>query len=135
MAEKDYRGALKEYEIVTKEDSNNTDAKQMEDIINGYLRAEEYYKNGDLEKAKLAIDSVTGYNKYEIANDIDTLKANINKKEEEAKQKAEKAQEQKVQEQKKAEAQVQNKKVEKQRYLNELDELKNRTDGMGGGDT
>lgn len=144
VREERYEAALEKYKLVLEKEPNNEEANDMEKILKGYLRAEENYKNGDLEKAKLAIENLDDYNKYEISKKVEDLKNTIKEKEDKIKKEAEKKkkleEEKKKEEQKKAEEkrkaeEAKNSEANRNRYFRELDELTRITEGYITGQT
>lgn len=77
MNEGNYTAALSEYGVVLNKDPNNTEAKNMENIINGYLTAKNDYDQGQIQAAMTAINGIKNYSGYAIADNINGLKNKI----------------------------------------------------------
>ncbi|WP_297631941.1 lysozyme inhibitor LprI family protein [uncultured Clostridium sp.] len=75
-----YTAALNEYGVVLNKDSNNTEAKNMENIINGYLTAKNEYDLGEYNAAMTAINGIKDYTGHSnLTDNINSLKTEITK--------------------------------------------------------
>lgn len=75
-----YSEAKKELDGVLKEDSTNSEAKLLTEIINDFETANELFNNRDFNKANEEISKIPKeYVNYNIKNDIEKLKSNVNK--------------------------------------------------------
>lgn len=82
-----YTEAKKEIDTILKEDSNNSEANVLNNIISGFENAKKLYEDKEYSKANEEISKIPSeYSKYNIKNDIENLKSNINKKLDEIKQ-------------------------------------------------
>lgn len=82
-----YSEAKKELETILKEDSNNSKANLLNNIISNFENAKKLYEDKEYSKANEEISKISSeYSNYNIKNDIDNLKDNINKKLDEIKQ-------------------------------------------------
>lgn len=76
-----YSEAKTEINEILKEDSSNSKANLLNNIINIFENAKRSYENKDYIKANEEISKIPNeYNNYNIKNDINTLKNNISKK-------------------------------------------------------
>ncbi|MGL5414646.1 MAG: lysozyme inhibitor LprI family protein [Clostridium sp.] len=75
-----YTAALNEYGVVLNKDSNNVEAKNMENIINGYLTAKNEYGLGEYDAAMTAINGIKDYTGHSnLTENINNLKLEIEK--------------------------------------------------------
>lgn len=82
-----YSEAKKEINEILKEDSSNSEANLLNNIITNFENAKKLYENKEYNKANEEISKLPNeYSNYNIKNDIDTLKNNINKKLDEIKE-------------------------------------------------
>lgn len=82
-----YTEAKKEIDTILKEDSNNSEANVLNNIISGFENAKKLYEDKEYSKANEEISKIPSeYSNYNIKNDIENLKSNINKKLDEIKQ-------------------------------------------------
>ncbi|MGG7099103.1 hypothetical protein [Clostridium sardiniense] len=82
-----YNEAKNELEVVLKENSNNSEAKLLIEIISDFETAKKLFDDGKINKANEEVLKIPKeYSNYDIKNEIENLKSSINKRLEEIKQ-------------------------------------------------
>ncbi|GIM29366.1 hypothetical protein CPJCM30710_20320 [Clostridium polyendosporum] len=78
LSNKEYDKAVASFQLALDEDSNNKEAKELKDIIDGYLKAKKAYDNNNLDESKKLVEGINEkYMNLSIKDDIDKLKADI----------------------------------------------------------
>ncbi len=74
----EYKKAIDSYQKALNLDSNNTKAKDLIGILQGYMKAKSCYDNGDINAANQALSSINpNYTRYPVGMQINGLKAQI----------------------------------------------------------
>lgn len=81
MAGEDYEAALNYLELAKKEGSKNREVDTMISIIENYLTAKKELEAANMDGAIAALNAIPeSYTEYVIANDVDKLRDEVNKK-------------------------------------------------------
>lgn len=82
MANKEYDKALSSFDLALSEGTNDTEAREMYDIIKKFKEAQEYMDREDFEKADKTLESISSnYTRYAIREDVDELKSALEENE------------------------------------------------------
>lgn len=79
VAEGNYTAALNDYNQALASNPKNTEAKNLVNVVNGYMNAEQKYKDGDFTSAQNTLNNIdSAYKSSPIASKIDSLKSEVN---------------------------------------------------------